>query len=127
MTREEKKRFYNAEVRHVAETLYTLAGLAYEDETTTVEDLMGNFLGYDPKELQEVAKDARNAVKNQEAWRGLSDLSRRLMARRICRDEAPFLVAEAIEARAFEVIEVIAKRRVEPRPFFRRGSEEDRG
>ena len=101
MTREDKKELYKLEVKNVAELLYTLAGLAEEEEEKDA-DLFGRvFSGYDLGELREVAKGAKKEIEatSYNKYYTLSEESRRLMTRRVLRDEASFLVAKAIARR----------------------------
>lgn len=89
-----EKRWFDAEVEQVSRTLYTLAGYAEPEKETTIEKLTSLFAGYNPDELRTVAKNAKEAVN------GFDPETKKILARRICRDDVNFLVANARVFRA---------------------------
>lgn len=60
MTIEDRSYFYEAEVKHCAELLYTLAGVNLLKEETTLSDMRGNFSGYDESSIKETVLYAFN-------------------------------------------------------------------
>lgn len=98
MTNQDRAYLYNAEVKHVAECLYTIADVCVaKDEITTFSDLSGNFSGYDEEVLHNIVSFAKF---NFSMYFGKN--AKRKM-REFFRQEAARLVAEAAAKRGYLV------------------------
>ena len=88
--------YYNAEVKHCAECLYTLAGVVNSKrELTNTWDMTGNYSGYDVDYMRKLADDAQNMM--------LLLFVPKNKVRKMLRDAAQRVTAEAAVKRGYMV------------------------